>query len=130
MPNAQRGLQGKKARDTTEDKTASASALSDSETLAFGQANPSESQLKKEATPARDRLFGRLLASRRLLVAWLCVRKYVAYTTTGFVWISNRGSMAGLFSLASFARHGSARCFPVGKPANTPRELLDSLEVL
>ena len=96
MPNAQRGLQGKKARDTTEDKTASASALSDSETLAFGQANPSESQLKKEATPARDRLFGRLLASRRLLVAWLCVRKYVAYTTTAFVWISSSRLDGGL----------------------------------
>jgi hypothetical protein len=31
-----------------------------------------------------------------LLVAWLCVRKYVAHTTTAFVWISSSRLDGGL----------------------------------
>ena len=46
--------------------------------------------IKKRGAPARDAPFGSSLATQRaVLVAWLCVRKYVAYTTTASVWISS-----------------------------------------
>ncbi len=52
-------------------------------------------QLERDA-PARDAPFGSSLATRRLLVAWLCVREYVAHITTAFVWISSSRPDSGL----------------------------------
>ncbi len=84
--------------------------------MATAHVSYDEPELKKGRS-GTDRPSGSSLTLRRArLVAWLCARAYVAYTTTDFVWISSRGSMVGLFSPSGFARHVSALCFPVRKP--------------
>jgi integrase len=77
------------------------------------RANPSESFPKEKGRSGTDRPFWKFAnLATSLLVVWLCGCEYVAFTTTDFVWISNRSSMVGLFSLSCFARHVSARCIP------------------
>jgi hypothetical protein len=61
------------------------------------RANPSESLLKRKGRPGTDRPFWKFAyLTTSLLVAWLCVRVYVAYTTTDFVWISSARLEGGL----------------------------------